>query len=306
DVVFVCQCLYESQSPDACLLFLEKVNYHLDLSGNDLDPHQCCAVSYVISQSNERQVHLSLEDCSVSDTGIQMILRIKPHLRCTSSTLCHIWMSVLGCERPRDFTTLLDICGKQMHLPVLGETSMFRRAGKIIRESSEKISLHLHCEEDSQQLSEDPCSMIFQILPQINSLRFEFPDDTQMLTEHRSQIIESIQCDLVLRGAVFEIQQRNTLSSVLRLFYEDPFDVCNFLIKLCFLVKSKEEFDTLKITYEFIPPVWIIDLSERKSSQFLEVLKLQTVKKPVELTGWSDEESEVRSFLQCLPYISQL
>ncbi|XP_036439623.1 uncharacterized protein LOC118817060 [Colossoma macropomum] len=306
DAVFVCQCLYESQSPDACLLFLEKVNYHLDLSGNDLDPHQCCTVSYVISQSNERQVHLSLEDCSISDTGIQMILRIAPHLRCKSLTLCHIWMSVLGCERPRDFTALLDVCGKQMHLPVLGETSMFRKAGKIIRESSEKISLHLHFEEDSQQLSDAHCSMIIETLPQISSLRFEFPDNSPMLTERRSQIIESIQCDLVLRGAIFEMQQKDTLSSVLRLFYEDPFDVCDFLIKLRFLVKSMEEFDTLKIAYEFIPPVWIINLSERKSSFFLEVLKLQRVKKPVELTGWSDEESEVRSFLQCLPYISQL
>ncbi|KAL7841201.1 hypothetical protein SRHO_G00248920 [Serrasalmus rhombeus] len=62
----------------------------------------------------------------------------------------------------------------------------------------------------------------------------------------------------------------------------------------------------LQPVYQSAPAEWIINLSERKSSLFLEVLKLQTVKKPVELTGWSDEESEVRSFLQCLPYISQL
>ncbi|XP_038842956.1 uncharacterized protein LOC120042164 isoform X3 [Salvelinus namaycush] len=54
------------------------------------------------------------------------------------------------------------------------------------------------------------------------------------------------------------------------------------------------------------PAVWSIDLSERKASLLLEVLKLQPEKKPVELKGWSDEESEVRSFLQCLSYISQL
>ncbi|XP_067227866.1 uncharacterized protein [Chanodichthys erythropterus] len=54
------------------------------------------------------------------------------------------------------------------------------------------------------------------------------------------------------------------------------------------------------------PDVWIIDLSQRKTSIFLEVLKLQTEKKPVELRGCSEEESEVKSFLQCLPYISQL
>uniref|UniRef100_A0A8C1LDW0 Fibronectin type-III domain-containing protein n=1 Tax=Cyprinus carpio TaxID=7962 RepID=A0A8C1LDW0_CYPCA len=52
--------------------------------------------------------------------------------------------------------------------------------------------------------------------------------------------------------------------------------------------------------------VWIIDLSERKSSILLEVLKLQTEKKPVELRDCTGEESEVKGFLQCLPYISQL
>lgn len=54
------------------------------------------------------------------------------------------------------------------------------------------------------------------------------------------------------------------------------------------------------------PTVWFINLSERKASILLEVLKLQSEKKEVKLTGCSDEESEVRSFLQCVPYISQL
>ncbi|KAL0172549.1 hypothetical protein M9458_032860, partial [Cirrhinus mrigala] len=54
------------------------------------------------------------------------------------------------------------------------------------------------------------------------------------------------------------------------------------------------------------PDVWIIDLSQRKSSVLLEVLKLQTKKKPVELRGCSEEETEMMSFLQCLPYILQL
>ncbi len=54
------------------------------------------------------------------------------------------------------------------------------------------------------------------------------------------------------------------------------------------------------------PDVWIINLSERKISVLLEVLKLQTEKKPVDLILCSEEEREVMSFLQCLPYISQL
>ncbi|XP_029619678.1 uncharacterized protein LOC115200622 isoform X6 [Salmo trutta] len=68
------------------------------------------------------------------------------------------------------------------------------------------------------------------------------------------------------------------------------------------------EGDTSKPSTETDIPVkvWSIDLSQRKASFLLDVLKLQPEKKPVELKGWSDEESEVRSFLQCLPYISQL
>ncbi|XP_035385937.1 uncharacterized protein LOC113568400 [Electrophorus electricus] len=300
---FVCQCLYESQSPEACLLFLEKVNYELDFSGEDLDPHQCCAVSYVIGQSRESQVHLSLEDCSISNPGIQMILKFKSQLRDKPSTLCHVWTSVLCCGKPRDFPALLDVCGKEMHLPVFGKASMFRKAGEIMSQSSEKISLHLHCTEDPQ-ISKVLCIMVFKGLPFMKSLRFEFPCDSLVQPDHRLQIIESYQCDLILEGA--ETQQSAIVSSVLRFLHRDPFYECDFLIKLYLHVRNMEKFIILKNIYSSLPDIWYIDLSERKALYFLEVLKLQTVKKPVVLRGWSDEKSEVRSFLQCLPYISQL
>ena len=92
-------------------------------------------------------------------------------------------------------------------------------------------------------------------------------------------------------------------------------DICkrsDFLIDLYSYVKDYETktdrslLPALQSVYQSAPAVWSIDLSKRKASIFLEVLKLQTQKRPVELRGWSDEESEVRSFLQCLPYISQL
>ncbi|KAM9328493.1 uncharacterized protein KZ484_019882 [Pholidichthys leucotaenia] len=63
---------------------------------------------------------------------------------------------------------------------------------------------------------------------------------------------------------------------------------------------------SLQSVFQSAPSVWSINLSERKSSILLEVLKLHPEKKPVELKVCSPEESEVRSFLQCLPYISQL
>lgn len=86
----------------------------------------------------------------------------------------------------------------------------------------------------------------------------------------------------------------------------------NFLLDLCSHLKDYEAktglslLPSLQSVFQSAPAVWIIDLSKRKSSILLEVLKLQSEKKQVELRGCSDEESEVRSFLQCLPYISQL
>ncbi|KAB5517651.1 hypothetical protein PHYPO_G00169640 [Pangasianodon hypophthalmus] len=92
-------------------------------------------------------------------------------------------------------------------------------------------------------------------------------------------------------------------------FQEEQSD---FLLDLYSHVKQYESntgrsvLPALLPVYQSLPAVWSIKLSERKASLLLEVLKLQTEKKPVELRDCSDEESEVRSFLQCLPYISQL
>ena len=86
----------------------------------------------------------------------------------------------------------------------------------------------------------------------------------------------------------------------------------DFLLDLYSYIKDKETetglsvLPSLQSVFQSAPAVWFIDLSERKSSILLEVLKLTSEKKQVKLTGCSHEESEVRSFLQCLPHISQL
>ena len=73
-ILFLCQCLYESQSTEVdCLHFLDKLEHCLDLSEEHLDPHHYCAVSYVISQSKERKINLMLED-TVSEQGLRLIL----------------------------------------------------------------------------------------------------------------------------------------------------------------------------------------------------------------------------------------
>ncbi len=94
--------------------------------------------------------------------------------------------------------------------------------------------------------------------------------------------------------------------------FESQIDQSYLLLDLYSYVKDYEAqtgrsvLPALQTIYQSVPAVWRIKLSERKSSILLEVLKLQTEKKPVELIDCTDEDSEVKGFLQCLPYISQL
>ena len=93
-------------------------------------------------------------------------------------------------------------------------------------------------------------------------------------------------------------------------------DQFGFLLDLCSHITDRETKTGLRVlpslqsvlrsVFQSAPAVWSINLSKRKSSILLEVLKLTSEKKQVKLTGCSHEESEVRSFLQCLPHISQL
>ncbi|XP_055743820.1 uncharacterized protein LOC129826775 [Salvelinus fontinalis] len=97
-------------------------------------------------------------------------------------------------------------------------------------------------------------------------------------------------------------------------FNEDvhPSDQCVFLLDLysCAMAsgtkKGRSLIPLLRPVYQSAPAVWYVNLARRKASVFLEVLKLQPVKRPMQVKCWSDEESEVKSFLQCLPYVSQL
>uniref|UniRef100_A0A8C8D2C7 Uncharacterized protein n=1 Tax=Oncorhynchus tshawytscha TaxID=74940 RepID=A0A8C8D2C7_ONCTS len=97
-------------------------------------------------------------------------------------------------------------------------------------------------------------------------------------------------------------------------FNEDvhPSDQCHFLLDLysCAtasgIKKGRSLIPLLRPVYQSAPAVWYVNLARRKASVFLEVLKLQPVKRPMQVKCWSDKESEVRSFLQCLPYVSQL
>ncbi|XP_070998350.1 uncharacterized protein [Oncorhynchus clarkii lewisi] len=299
DLLFLCQCLYEYQSTEACLLLLDKLDYHLDLSGEHLDPHQCCAVSYVTSQSAERKVGLDLNGCTVSDQGVRLILGSLKNVR-------H-----LG-ETQMDFTTLLGLRGKELHLPVQGERRVFERAEEVMKQSLERVNLCLHWDQRTV-LSEALSKTILKCLPNINKLRFTHLQHQRGSPEKLETEEKAVLLDLCLQAALDhrETIHRtvNTLLSQFSVYQTERYDI---LLDLYSHVKynrnqtARSILPSLNPLYQSASAVWSIDLSERKASLLLEVLKLQPEKKPVELKGWSDEESEVRSVLQCLPYISQL
>ncbi|XP_036790228.1 uncharacterized protein LOC110513755 isoform X2 [Oncorhynchus mykiss] len=321
DLLFLCQCLYEYQSTEACLLLLDKLDYHLDLSGEHLDPHQCCAVSYVTSQSAERKVGLDLNGCTVSDQGVRLILGSLKNVRhlgpssddsSDPSMLYQLWTTLLSSETQMDFTTLLGLRGKELHLPVQGERRVFERAEEVMKQSLERVNLCLHWDQRTV-LSEALSKTILKCLPNINKLRFTHLQHQRGSPEKLETEEKAVLLDLCLQAALDhrETIHRtvNTLLSQFSVYQTERYDI---LLDLYSHVKynrnqtARSILPSLNPLYQSASAVWSIDLSERKASLLLEVLKLQPEKKPVELKGWSDEESEVRSFLQCLPYISQL
>ena len=58
--------------------------------------------------------------------------------------------------------------------------------------------------------------------------------------------------------------------------------------------------------FQTTPTIWKVDLSDENTSALLQVLKLQTVKRPVELRGWPEDENKLRDFLLFLPNVPKL
>lgn len=115
--------------------------------------------------------------------------------------------------------------------------------------------------------------------------------------------------DLCFTTALYSKQKFYTAMPELVRVCQVKTDLVNTLVDLHQHAISRglsTDFPTLRPVFQSTPADWLIDLSERKASTLLEMLKLQSEKKKVELTGFSHDESEMRNLLQCLPYLSKL
>ncbi|XP_076872906.1 uncharacterized protein LOC143522869 isoform X1 [Brachyhypopomus gauderio] len=193
------------------------------------------------------------------------------------------------------------------------KTSLFLEVLKL-HTVKKPVELRGWSDEESEVRS------FLQCLPYISQLRFNY--DVLDDEEQRRSAVEFL-LKLIVTAAECDTATRESFTKLLTSVcsytnfpvvedYDGIIDQSDFLLDLYSHVKNYETqtgrsvLTALQPVYQSAPAVWKINLSKRKTSLFLEVLKLHTVKKPVKLRGWSDEESEVRSFLQCLPYISQL
>ncbi|XP_041660121.1 uncharacterized protein LOC121520634 isoform X4 [Cheilinus undulatus] len=317
-VLFLCQCLFESQSPEACTNFLETLDYQLDLSGEILDSYLCCAVAYVVAQSKERKIQLNLEDASVSEQGMRQLYGCLNNVHWCDPLPRQLWEMVLLSEGQLSNVDLLSLDGNQMHLPVQGKRQLFKRAVSVMKNIPKRINVCLHWDNGATTVSQSLCEALLEALPFVTSLSFSDWSDSGV------KFCGSLFCAAATTER--ELQSgENTLellSSVCRHqtfpFIDDDDDddyrytQCNFFLDLYSHIKNYETktgssvLQPLQSFFTSDQTVWSVDLSERKTSILLEVLKLQTEKIHVELRGWSDEESEVRNFLHCLPYISKL
>ncbi|CAI5638621.1 unnamed protein product [Oreochromis niloticus] len=310
DILFLCQCLYESQSPEACIYLLDKLDYHLDLSGESLDPYPCCAVAYVITQSKERKILMNLEDVIISEQGMRQLFGCLENVEWCDPLPRQMWEIFLVSEEQMDFVSLLSLDGNQLHLPVDGEKHLFERAVEIIQRMPTKVNVCLYWDRKTSAC-QSLCESLLEALLFISSLSFRGPESWSQEKYHGTLEREQkrLFMDLCLKAALHDGPNFYNVVKMLLPLFPVKTDVDNIFLDLFQYVKSKEflgDFQGLRPFFQSAPAVWSINLSERKTSILLEVLKLQPEKKHVELTGCSHEESEVRSFLQCLPYISQL
>ncbi|XP_042080936.1 nucleotide-binding oligomerization domain-containing protein 1 isoform X4 [Haplochromis burtoni] len=307
-ILFLCQCLYESQSPEACIYLLDKLDYHLDLSGDSLDPYPCCAVAFVVTQSKERKICLNLEDVVISEQGMRQLFECFKNVQWSGPLPRQLWEIFLINEEQMNFVSLLSLDGN-LHLLVDGEKKLFERAVQVMQRMPTKVNVCLHWDKETPACHSQ-CESLLKALPFISSLSFRGPVSWRQEKYHGTLEREQkrLFMDLCLKAALQYKEKNKHILKRLLLLFPVKTDIDNIFLDLFEHVKefSSDFKMALKPFFQSAPAVWSINLSERKTSILLEVLKLQPEKKQVELTDCSHEESEVLILLQCLPYISQL
>ncbi|XP_071320020.1 NACHT, LRR and PYD domains-containing protein 1b allele 4-like isoform X7 [Trachinotus anak] len=171
DILFLCQCLYESQCPEACIYLLDKLDYCLDLTGECLDPYSCCAVAYVVTQSQDKKIRLDLEDVTASEQGMRCLFGCLKNVQWCDPLPRQVWEIFLLSEGQMDYISLLDLDGNWMHLPVEGKRCLYERAVHVMKMSTPKVNVCLYWDWPTP-VCPSLCACLLEALPYISSLSF--------------------------------------------------------------------------------------------------------------------------------------
>ncbi|XP_008304381.1 uncharacterized protein LOC103375851, partial [Stegastes partitus] len=239
------------------------------------------------------------------------------------NSMLDMFSHVKDCETKTGLSVLPSLQSVIKSTPEVWSIDLSERKSSILLEvlklqSEKKVVYLTGCSDEESEVR-----TFLQCLPYILHLSFSFQKSS---LDEETSFLGNLFCAAAEREQqtgekILELLSSacNDLTLSLSDMYIDGLDddtmedECNSLMDMFSHVKNCETktglsvLPSLQPVFQSNPAVWFIDLSERKTSILLEVLKLQSeTKKKIKLTGCSDEESEVRSFLQCLPYISQL
>ncbi|XP_067257644.1 uncharacterized protein [Chanodichthys erythropterus] len=304
NILFVCRCLYEYQSPEACLLFLAKVQYELDLEDQTLDPHHCCVLSYVVSQTTHRNIDLNLTDCNISDPGVKLLLgslKNLTFLRSTSRLQSQMWRVAFEAEQFSDFDSLLSLFSFEMHLYAheTQDQKVFQRIGEVLKKKrSESVHLFLHVNE--KLITRSLQKAIFESLSNIATIR---------ISPHQFKV--AIETDLYVQGAIYEMKTgqrcvRNLLSVFSNNQRENFEEQCKFLLNLQEQGKNMDVLPVLQPVFYALPTTWVVQPSNPSMSLLFQTMEALNLKKPAELDNVTYALSELKLFLQCIPYITEM
>ncbi|KAI4794359.1 hypothetical protein KUCAC02_032126, partial [Chaenocephalus aceratus] len=299
-----------------CLPYISQLSSWLDLSrGVQFFGTLFCAAAEREQQTGEKTLQLLSSVCTYPTFPLPHISDDDGDEEYQSGFLLDLYSHLKDCETETGLSVLPSLQSVLQSAPAVWITDLSKRKTSILLEvlrlQPEKKQVELTgCSEEESEVR-----TLLQCLPFISQLSFRFG------LSRGVQLFGTLFCAAAEREQQTGEKTLQLLSSVCtyptfpfpRISDEEDEDYqSGFLLDLYSHLKDYETetglsvLPSLQSVLQSAPAVWITDLSERKTSILLEVLRLQPEKKHVELTGCSEEESEVRTLLQCLPFISQL
>lgn len=121
----------------------------------------------------------------------------------------------------------------------------------------------------------------------------------------------AIETDLYVQGAIYEMKTgqrcvRNLLSVFSNNQRENFEEQCKFLLNLQEQGKNMDVLPVLQPVFYALPTTWVVQPSNPSMSLLFQTMEALNLKKPAELDNVTYTLSELKLFLQCMPYVTEM